>query len=74
MQDSAVNSSTIGDINVELTGEGVAPLLVIQAEKSINFGNQTRGTISKPQRVSIANEGSGDLTIVSAHVSGKRRL
>jgi hypothetical protein len=65
------NGSNIGQIGLDLAGNGVLPRLVLEGDMTVNFGQQKRGASSNTRTVLLSNGGSSDLTILSAHVSGK---
>ena len=51
---------------VSLTGTGVTPVVALSpASLSLTFGNQSLGTTSGPQPVTLSNTGNGTLTITS---------
>ena len=57
--------------SVSLTGTGVvsAPAVTLSSS-SLNFGNQTLGTTSPPQSVTVTNSGNAELTISGVSASG----
>ncbi len=55
---------------VTMTGNGVTGLAATVSPTSLSFGNQTQGTISVAQRVTLTNTGSGTLTITGFSFAG----
>ncbi|MEZ0332842.1 MAG: choice-of-anchor D domain-containing protein, partial [Gemmatimonadales bacterium] len=54
---------------VNLSGTGLAPALGLSST-SLDFGNQTQGTQSAPQSVTVTNTGTAQLDISSVTVTG----
>src|SRR5229473_2058258 len=55
---------------VTLTGNGVAGLAATVSPTSLSFGNQTQGTMSAAQSVTLTNTGSATLTINGFSLGG----
>jgi len=55
---------------VTLTGNGVTGLAATVSPTSLSFGNQTQGTTSAAQSVTLTNTGSGTLTITGFSFAG----
>jgi len=55
---------------VALTGNGVTGLAATVSPTSLSFGNQTQGTTSAAQSVTLTNTGSGTLTITGFSFAG----
>src|SRR6266852_6135837 len=64
--DSAASSPQ----KVTLTGNGVAGLAATVSPTSLSFGNQTQGTTSAAQSVTLTNTGSATLTINGFSLGG----
>jgi uncharacterized repeat protein (TIGR03803 family) len=52
-----------------ISGSGVLPAVVL-SPTSLSFGNQTSGSASSPQMISLANNGLGTLIITSLGITG----
>ena len=55
---------------VSLSGTGIAAPAVALAPTSVAFGNQTVGTVSAPQSVTVTNSGASNLTISTVTLTG----
>lgn len=62
----SIKTATAGTYSVKLSGTGVVPTVT---PTNLNFGNQAHGTKSHSQPVTIANSGSGALSITSITIS-----
>jgi hypothetical protein len=68
----SVNSNTSGEApSVSLTGSGTAPPapVVTLTPGSLNFGNQTQGTSSAAQSITVKNTGTAPLTGITVTLS-----
>lgn len=62
-----VTDSATSPLTVALTGTGT---VMSFTPSSLNFGNQTKGTSSKPQAVTIKNNGTAAVTITKISITG----
>jgi sugar lactone lactonase YvrE len=67
----AIKTGNAGNYNVTLSGTGVVPSV---SPTGLSFGDQTHGTSSSPQPVTITNNGNQALSITGISITAPRQF